>query len=176
MITCPWTCNDAAPAPPVLPVPPAPAGTLAYMAPEVLRCPIKGSPDQHKADPSAASYDVGADAWSVGVLAFELITGSLPFNAKEKIDLADQILRKEVSRPVTAGGNKAEWSGSPGVAWQSCLRLPAPWLPERTPRNPHASYPSRCPPCPRGPSARRPLALRTPLHPVPAGRVPALHV
>lgn len=33
-----------------------------YMAPEVLRCPTKETPDQFKEAPGAAHYEMGADA------------------------------------------------------------------------------------------------------------------
>jgi hypothetical protein len=35
-----------------------------YMAPEVLRCPTKETPDQFKREPGAAHYQMGADAVS----------------------------------------------------------------------------------------------------------------
>ncbi|MBI6545717.1 MAG: protein kinase, partial [Cyanobacteria bacterium NC_groundwater_1444_Ag_S-0.65um_54_12] len=47
-------------------------GTLGYMAPEILR----GAP----ADPRS-------DLWAVGVIAYELLTGSLPFAATHPLDL-----------------------------------------------------------------------------------------
>ncbi|KAG1668882.1 hypothetical protein FOA52_016051 [Chlamydomonas sp. UWO 241] len=55
------------------------AGTLDYMcAPEVLACPYKSHPDENKAD-AGLHYSGGVDAWSVGVLTFELLTGAPPF-------------------------------------------------------------------------------------------------
>ena len=56
----------------MLPAPdeaPAPAGTPAYRSPEMLT------------DPAAAGY--GTDLWSLGVTMFELVTGRLPFQAKD---------------------------------------------------------------------------------------------
>ncbi|GIL86093.1 hypothetical protein Vretimale_13883 [Volvox reticuliferus] len=53
------------------------AGTLDYMAPEVLRCPLKSRMDENKDDISLA-YTTAVDVWAVGVLAYELLTGILP--------------------------------------------------------------------------------------------------
>lgn len=54
------------------------AGTLDYMAPEVLRCPYKSRPEENKGDVSM-HYGGAADVWAVGVLAFELLAGFPPF-------------------------------------------------------------------------------------------------
>lgn len=48
--------------------------TLDYMAPEVLRCPLKRHPGDNK-DRSDLHYATAVDAWAVGVLAYELLTG-----------------------------------------------------------------------------------------------------
>lgn len=53
-------------------------GTLAFMAPEVIACPPKHRPEDNKQDERIA-YGPGADVWSVGVLAYELLTGTQPF-------------------------------------------------------------------------------------------------
>jgi serine/threonine protein kinase len=50
------------------------AGTLDYMAPEVLRCPLKRHPGDNK-DRADLHYATAVDAWAVGVLAYELLTG-----------------------------------------------------------------------------------------------------
>ncbi|GLI68403.1 hypothetical protein VaNZ11_012789 [Volvox africanus] len=54
------------------------AGTLEYMAPEVLRCPLKLRMEDNK-DNVFLSYTTAVDVWAVGVLAYELLTGILPF-------------------------------------------------------------------------------------------------
>jgi len=54
------------------------AGTGNYMAPEVLRCPMKSLPEENK-DREDLAYDCSADIWSLGVLAFELLNGRPPF-------------------------------------------------------------------------------------------------
>eukprot|EP00882_Tetradesmus_deserticola_P019548 GHRQ01021046.1.p2 GENE.GHRQ01021046.1~~GHRQ01021046.1.p2 ORF type:complete len:132 (-),score=19.92 GHRQ01021046.1:239-634(-) len=51
-----------------------PAGTLDYMAPEVLRCPLKRQPGDNK-DRHDLFYSQAVDAWAVGVLSYELLTG-----------------------------------------------------------------------------------------------------
>lgn len=53
-------------------------GTLDYMAPEVMRCPDKLLPEDHK-DRADIAYSAGVDIWAVGILAYELMTGSAPF-------------------------------------------------------------------------------------------------
>jgi hypothetical protein len=44
------------------------------MAPEVLRCPLKRHPGDNKTR-TDLHYATAVDAWAVGVLAFELLTG-----------------------------------------------------------------------------------------------------
>lgn len=51
-------------------------GTLEYMAPEVL---------------GKLPNDCGADLWSLGILAYEMITGSFPFNAETEVELLSKI-------------------------------------------------------------------------------------
>ncbi|OEH76817.1 CAM rad domain-containing protein [Cyclospora cayetanensis] len=58
-------------------------GTLAYAAPEVVL---------------GDSYDYSADLWSLGVLAFELLTsGRLPFTGKTPQEIKQRITRIEIS-------------------------------------------------------------------------------
>jgi len=58
------------------------AGTLLYMAPEVLR---------------GERYGTEADWWSVGVILFILLTGRHPFYAPDKYEVADKILTQPIS-------------------------------------------------------------------------------
>ncbi|KAG2449847.1 hypothetical protein HYH02_005370 [Chlamydomonas schloesseri] len=77
------------------------AGTLDYMAPEVLRCPTKKTPDENKENPQSAHYHTSVDAWAVGVFAYELIVGAPPFKAAQMIDTARNIIHANVSFPDT---------------------------------------------------------------------------
>lgn len=54
------------------------AGTLDYMAPEVLACPYKSHPEENK-EKVHLHYSNGVDAWAVGVLTYELLVGFPPF-------------------------------------------------------------------------------------------------
>jgi eukaryotic-like serine/threonine-protein kinase len=62
-------------------------GTVAYMSPEQLH---------------AAEVDARTDIWSLGVVLFELITGSRPFVAKTSIGVISAILERDVP-PVENG-------------------------------------------------------------------------
>ncbi|KAK0424276.1 hypothetical protein QR680_008586 [Steinernema hermaphroditum] len=59
-------------------------GTVEYMAPEVV---------------SRRGHSIAADWWSLGVLMFEMITGSLPFHGEDRRDTMNQILRAKLSMP-----------------------------------------------------------------------------
>lgn len=61
------------------PLPPS-LGTVDYLAPEILDCPVKHHPADHKANP-AKWYTNKVDVWSVGILAYELLVGATPFEA-----------------------------------------------------------------------------------------------
>ncbi|KXZ48406.1 hypothetical protein GPECTOR_28g813 [Gonium pectorale] len=77
------------------------AGTLDYMAPEVLRCPTKKTPDENKGNPQSQHYSTAVDAWAVGVFAYELIVGAPPFKAQQMIDTARNIMHAPVAFPDT---------------------------------------------------------------------------
>ncbi|WIA40877.1 hypothetical protein OEZ86_004542 [Tetradesmus obliquus] len=62
-------------------------GTLDYMAPEVLRCPLKRQPGDNKDRPELF-YSQAVDVWAVGVLSYELLTGRAPFSATGASDSA----------------------------------------------------------------------------------------
>ncbi len=75
----PWSTLAADLTPSSPPAAPAlTAGTLDYMAPEVLRCPPKNLPQENKNNPYL-HYNNSVDAWAVGVFAYELVVGFPPF-------------------------------------------------------------------------------------------------
>jgi eukaryotic-like serine/threonine-protein kinase len=61
------------------------AGTLPYMAPEVLR---------------GGAASTASDIWSFGVLLYEMITGTLPFEGQSAYDLTTSIMR-DVPKPIS---------------------------------------------------------------------------
>eukprot|EP00198_Chlamydomonas_reinhardtii_P002274 XP_001691610.1 WNK protein kinase [Chlamydomonas reinhardtii] len=84
------------------------AGTLEYMAPEVLECPFKSRPIDNK-DNERLHYTAAVDSWAVGVLAYELLVGRPPFEAPEREGVEDCIRKqggaaKAASRAIAAAG------------------------------------------------------------------------
>ena len=57
-------------------------GTLLYAAPEMLT--------------KNCSFDSKIDSWSLGILLFSLLTGNLPFTAKNRKDLTHKILNYDL--------------------------------------------------------------------------------
>lgn len=66
------------------------AGTLDYMAPEILKCPNKQRADENK-DKDDLAYTAAVDIWALGVLAFELLNGCPPFTSFSKPDTESRI-------------------------------------------------------------------------------------
>ena len=65
-----------------------PCGTPYYIAPEILEVAL------HK---TRAHYDNMVDLWSIGVIGYILLSGSVPFNGQDKTRLFKAISRGEVS-------------------------------------------------------------------------------
>jgi serine/threonine protein kinase len=74
------------------------AGTLDYMAPEVLRCPFKMFPEENK-HRDDLRYDFSVDVWAVGVLTYELVTGVAPFASSDPEEVAANIQAGVVEFP-----------------------------------------------------------------------------
>eukprot|EP00798_Chlamydomonas_sp_ICE-L_P026785 gene26785-4372_t len=78
------------------------AGTLDYMAPEVLRCPQKSSPDEGKSvnTPNNLEYTGEVDFWAMGVFAYEILTGVAPYHSAKTIDVAHNIMFSKIKFPI----------------------------------------------------------------------------
>ncbi|KAF6254672.1 hypothetical protein COO60DRAFT_297186 [Scenedesmus sp. NREL 46B-D3] len=74
-------------------------GTLDYMAPEVVICPDKCHPNDHK-EKTHLHYTYLVDAWAVGVLAYELTVGRAPFDAGHKRGTIENILHSAPRFPA----------------------------------------------------------------------------
>ena len=59
-------------------------GTLDYVPPEMVQ---------------GEKYDFHTDNWSIGILAFELLTGKPPFEKKSRMDTLDSIVSNDLSLP-----------------------------------------------------------------------------
>ncbi|MCP9264116.1 putative ribosomal protein S6 kinase alpha-2 [Dirofilaria immitis] len=62
-------------------------GTIEYMAPEVVERTTEG-------------YDEGVDWWSLGVIAFELLTGCSPFTVDGHSNTSRDIAKRILTKPV----------------------------------------------------------------------------
>ena len=65
-----------------VPVSSAPVGTLAYMAPEVLR---------------GETATARSDIWSLGVLLYEMVSGRLPFSGTTLTDVVSAIVKDSLA-------------------------------------------------------------------------------
>lgn len=59
-------------------------GTADYIAPEVLR---------------GEAHTFRLDFWSLGIIVYEFLTGSLPFNADTPEKIFDNILQRSIKYP-----------------------------------------------------------------------------
>lgn len=74
------------------------AGTLDYMAPEVLICPDKRRPEENK-DKVLLAYTAQVDSWAVGILAYELLVGYPPFEQESRAATYEYIMYREPKFP-----------------------------------------------------------------------------
>lgn len=60
------------------------AGTLTYLSPEVLQCPLKKRPEENKDNPLVGGYTPQVDIWSTGVLLYECLNNASPYASKSR--------------------------------------------------------------------------------------------
>ncbi len=65
-------------------------GTIGYVAPEQIR---------------NGPADARTDLWAIGVMLYEMLTGSLPFRGEHEISILHAILHEEPPRPSTLNGS-----------------------------------------------------------------------
>ncbi|BDA48789.1 probable Aurora kinase A at N-terminal half [Coccomyxa sp. Obi] len=75
------------------------AGTLDYMAPEVVMCPEKSHPQENK-EKALLGYTSSVDAWAIGILGYELIVGHPPFERETRTDTYEQIMYRRPNYPA----------------------------------------------------------------------------
>eukprot|EP01025_Chloroclados_australasicus_P056133 TRINITY_DN68_c0_g1_i1.p1 TRINITY_DN68_c0_g1~~TRINITY_DN68_c0_g1_i1.p1 ORF type:complete len:610 (-),score=23.29 TRINITY_DN68_c0_g1_i1:514-2343(-) len=74
-------------------------GTIDYVAPEILQCPIKVHPFQYKGSTHQLSYSSKVDVWALGILVYELLVGRPPFAGNSDAVTLTNIRVKEVHVP-----------------------------------------------------------------------------
>ncbi|GLI69688.1 hypothetical protein VaNZ11_014376 [Volvox africanus] len=90
------------------------AGSLEYMAPEVLNKPTAEEIFHQvlyngMSEEELPQYDEKADVWSLGVLAFEALTGCQPFLADSPSEMSQ--LQKDLLTHLDGAGNPLLFSG-----------------------------------------------------------------
>eukprot|EP00193_Tetraselmis_chui_P007044 CAMPEP_0177765576 /NCGR_PEP_ID=MMETSP0491_2-20121128/8065_1 /TAXON_ID=63592 /ORGANISM="Tetraselmis chuii, Strain PLY429" /LENGTH=900 /DNA_ID=CAMNT_0019281933 /DNA_START=177 /DNA_END=2879 /DNA_ORIENTATION=+ len=70
------------------------AGTVQYMAPEMVNNPLKSQPGEYK-DQLDLVYDEKVDIWSAAVLVYELLHGFPTFGRRDKEQIIKKILATE---------------------------------------------------------------------------------
>lgn len=76
--------------------------------PQVLVCPLKRLPSDYKDRPDLG-YGAKVDSWSLGVLAFELLTGRPPYRHKDEADTMKTIHTTEVAFPGNISSLARDW-------------------------------------------------------------------
>lgn len=85
------------------------AGTLDYMAPEILLCPEKKRPEEFKDSPHMA-YNAKAEAWAIGILTYEVLVGVAPFEGEDCVLKTKQrIVTQDVEMPLELGANAQDF-------------------------------------------------------------------
>eukprot|EP00775_Hariotina_reticulata_P003478 gene3478-3747_t len=83
-------------------------GTIDYLSPEILDCPVKQHPQDHKINPQRW-YTSKVDVWSIGVLAYELLVGRTPFEAVTPQETLYKIKTQEVTYPAELSEGAADF-------------------------------------------------------------------
>uniref|UniRef100_A0A061QR88 Kinase-like protein n=1 Tax=Tetraselmis sp. GSL018 TaxID=582737 RepID=A0A061QR88_9CHLO len=112
-------------------------GVVDYMAPEMIVIPGSGAGTRPEAANRIRSYNEKADIWQVGILVYELLTGSPPFEAEDVNLTASLILWGEVeSYPLYMSANAIDFvrqclTKDPGARPDAVVLLRHPWLQKR---------------------------------------------
>lgn len=75
---------------------------------QVLVCPLKRLPSDYKDRPDLA-YGHEVDSWSLGVLAYEMLTGRPPYRHKDEADTIKTIRTTEVLFPGNVSSLAQDW-------------------------------------------------------------------
>lgn len=75
-------------------------GTPMFMAPEALACPKKRAPEENK-DRGDLWYGTKVDCWACGAMAYEMIVGRSPFEARRLSDIVHSVQYRDPAMPAT---------------------------------------------------------------------------
>jgi hypothetical protein len=108
------------------------AGTLHYMAPEVVKNPLKDHPDDFKNE-QRYHYNMVVDSWAIGCLAFELLAGYPPFTANTQSQVVHNINHLEIAYPKRMSEDaisfmKAALERFPGERATTTELIKHPWI------------------------------------------------